>query len=192
MGEYGREQRNQLSRAVANSYNGKKTNGNIDKRSHLVNQTILINSIQRESNSAMQMVLNKTVNSTNNRHTVIYRGVGYDFTGGQKAGNRGITGVKNYQARMSMEVAPHHWVPEYSPRINWNTKQYHRGHILSKSLGGSGDSDNIFKQDGGQNTTGDWPAFELLVSNTCRANPNKNFVFTAELTGNRLDYNRLI
>lgn len=192
MGEYGREQRNQLSRAIANSGVGsRQLKSFVDNRMQILSHVKLMRTIQERRSNVRQLMPMRTVNtSSNNRFGVTYRGKGSDFTGGQQAGNFGITGVKNYTARLSRQLPTGFWESRYGPLVNWNDKQYHKGHILASAMGGQGDHGNIFRQDGGQNTTGDWPAFERNATNDCTNYPNDSFVFTATLTGNNLNYNQ--
>lgn len=192
MGEYTRNQRNQLSRVIANNEKESRQLKRFgDNRTQMLSHVQLMRTIQEKKSNVRQFVPIRNIDSiSRNRYEVTYRGVGRDFTQGQQAGNFGITGVKNYTAHLSRRLPTGFWIRNQGPYVNWNDRQYHKGHILASALGGQGDGANIFRQDGGQNTAGDWPAFERQSTSDCANYPDDSFVFKATLTGNDLNYNQ--
>lgn len=191
MGEYGREQRNQLSRAIAYNGGGRQLKGIVDNRPLNILQTSLIGAIQEKKSDVIQLVPAQNIKIQTGKHyQVEYTGLGNTFAGGAQAGNRGITGVQNYRAFITHHPAGAAPVTYQSRTINWADREYQRGHILSAAMGGGSTADNIFKQDGGQNTTGDWPSFEINSKNLCLNNPGDNFSYTIDMTGQSLNYNQ--
>ncbi len=70
-----------------------------------------------------------------------------------------------------------------------NTKQgFAAGHMLAKSLGGPGDSYNIFKQDAGQNNS-EWRSAENEFGKFInKAHADNDVKYTMTLTGTSLQY----
>mgnify|MGYP000753297763 CR=1 FL=1 len=110
----------------------------------------------------------------------------------------GITGVSDYSSSATVyddvaKVNP----PLYNQtvKVGADDREYQRGHILADALGGSGSADNIFRQDGGQNTTGDWPSHELTVGKRkVKGDPNADMVYNITLHGlnGTLKYNQYV
>ena len=139
--------------------------------------------IQRLFNQVIQNRLKKNVyRRDRNEYDVEYFGTVRDFYNGSPAGYRGITGVNKYWAIATVGNENKH-----TNKISADTHEYHRGHMLAQNLGGKGDADNIFKQDGGQNTTGEWPSFEQSVAKkrdeAYRFNPNTSMTYRINLSG---------
>ena len=77
--------------------------------------------------------------------------------------------------------------------VDADTREYHYGHMLASGLGGSGNLNNVFEQDGGQNTQGDWPSFERQAQSARdSADDDSDMRYKVTLTGNGLNLQLLI
>lgn len=134
----------------------------------------------------LQLVLARNqITRTTSRYKVEYSGQKKDFKDGEEAARNGVTGVTSYSASADIDdvfIDDTGYVG--SVNVDGNERQYHAGHMLPDALGGSGDSNNVFKQDGGQNTTGKWPSFERSVGSMRKdGDQNANMTYVVDLKG---------
>ena len=147
--------------------------------------------IQCSFDKVIQRIPNGRILEQNNSHyRVVYYGSVQDFQGGSNAGKRGITGVDSYWAIAVIGDKNGEHETRGSNIILASTHEYQYGHMLAKDLGGSGRAHNIFRQDGGQNTTGAWPSFERTIANLRKNKPsNMPMEYYITLNGN-LNYDQ--
>ncbi len=118
-----------------------------------------------------------------------------EFSGGSNAGPYGIGRVDYYRGTYSasnqLNIKGHKTGKPKYEQSNWmDNKQpeYANGHLLPKEFGGYGKKDNVFEQEGGQNT-GSWRSFEIAASNVLKKTPpDETFTYTMELKGKKLEY----
>lgn len=110
------------------------------------------------------------------------KGKASDFSGGDAAGNRGWSGVEKYKARR--KVGDNEEV-ECKLINNNNFKAAHSGQVLAAQNGGNGSqAENVFAQDAGPNTGGDWSSFEIAMRQELNAAPlNASVQFRGVLYG---------
>jgi len=87
-----------------------------------------------------------------------------NFTGGAAAGGVAMPTPASYNAQYTRQNSNGQQMKSLSVNVQGATREYHHGHMLAEALGGGGGADNIFLQDGGQNTTGAWPSWERSVA----------------------------
>ena len=80
-----------------------------------------------------------------------------DFKDGEDPGKYGFNGVEQFQGKY--KIGDEDWVE--SDVLSNDYLRAHAGHALAKQNGGTSGQNNIFAQDGGVNTTGAWPSFEM-------------------------------
>lgn len=163
--------------------------GNLMGKNSIPNGCVVAGAIvQRQPNQVIPR-------QDNGEYQVVYTGNKADFANGANAGGQGITGVAAYSARI--EVTPEdedEMGEELDVDMNARTQVFEKGHMLQNALGGTGNADNIFAQDGGQNGGGDWVSFETLARNAVRnADDNDEITFEATLDAGQngqLSYNQ--
>jgi hypothetical protein len=123
-------------------------------------------------------------------YTVEYTGEAQDFTMGEDADAWGIQDVESYQAEVEIDnVYDDGSAYEDDVSVDAATHEYHYGHMLAAGLGGTGDLNNVFEQDGGQNTQGDWPSFERSAQGARNsADDDSDMRYTVTLNGTNLNY----
>ena len=157
-----------------------------DNRSSSIIQRKLCFGIEKQ---AIQRVPARTQNQKDtNKYDVTYSGRQRDFIGGGDPSGVGVGNVQSYSA--AVDITRPQTEDDYNDTvdIDADTHEYHKGHMLSKALGGLGNVENIFWQDGGQNTTGDWISFERNVENARRLRSSLNMTYRVVLNGPGLTY----
>lgn len=148
------------------------------------------------SKPIQRALVRNEVTKTTSDYKVKYTGKKSDFSGGGDPGGNGVVGVSSYNASASVaKVYDTGASYDNAVAVGGADREYHQGHMLAKSLGGSGSANNIFKQDGGQNTTGKWPSFERSVESAKGyGDQNAAMTYTVELKGlgGTLQYNKPI
>ncbi|MBC3872673.1 eCIS core domain-containing protein [Undibacterium flavidum] len=132
-------------------------------------------------------------NQSKSKYQVTYTGKKSDFKSGDEPGGSGITGVTGYSASVEIAdaITSGDQVYRDSVGVNASDREYHRGHILASALGGSGAADNVFLQDGGQNTTGKWPSFERQAGGYRDAGSQSQAMsYRVTLLGSNLKYDQ--
>lgn len=157
-----------------------------DNRSSSIIQRKLCFGIEKQ---AIQRVPARIQNQKDtNRYDVTYFGRQSDFTGGGDPTGVGVGNVQSYSAAVNI-TRPGNQAPiQKGVTINAATHEYQQGHMLAKALGGLGNIENIFWQDGGQNTTGAWNSFERNVGNARDLGSNLNMAYRVVLNGPGLTY----
>lgn len=121
------------------------------------------------------------------KYDVTYTGRQKDFIGGGDPTGVGVGNVQSYSATAYITRPKNEADINKNVNINAATHEYHRGHMLSQALGGSGDKNNIFWQDGGQNTAGPWFTFERQIEKARRFS-DLGMVYRVILNGPGLAY----
>lgn len=134
-------------------------------------------------NQCKQLVPNRVhVHEDANRYQVGYSDLVGSFMGGAAPGPAARPTPASYNAQYVREDSNGTQVQAYNVNVAGNAREYHRGHMLADAMGGGGGYDNIFQQDGGQNTTGAWPAWERTVANDmANAPPDHSATIAIEL-----------
>lgn len=105
-----------------------------------------------------------------------------NFTGGAAAGGAAMATPASYNANYIRRNSNGTQMATRNVNVPGTTREYHHGHMLAEAMGGGGGADNVFLQDGGQNTTGAWPSWERAVDNDMKAAPqNHNAEINIEL-----------
>lgn len=157
-----------------------------DNRSSSITQRNLCFGIEKQ---AIQRVPTRKENQKDaNIYDVTYSGRQCDFTGGSEPVDVGVDGVQSYAAKVDITCSQHGSKYSNTVGIDANTHEYQEGHMLAKALGGSGKAENIFWQDGGQNTTGDWVSFERKVTNIRNLGSALPMTYRVVLNGPGLTY----
>ncbi len=145
-------------------------------------------------NGVMQRAKAITVTKdTSSEYSIKATGAPSTFTGGSNAGQRGIDNVKSYSAKFSADDQLNtlgnrtgRGKSEESNSMNNLLPEYVGGHLLPKEFGGSGDQENVFNQEGGQNS-GSWRSFEIAASKVLEKTPPTNtFTYEMSLKGDNL------
>ena len=150
--------------------------------------------ISAPSNTLQRALNIDELKKTKSQYKLLYTGKKKDFQDGSDPVGKGVTGVSSYDANAVVEKVydnGNSYVDNVD--VNGNERQYHQGHMLAKALGGSGSAWNVFKQDGGQNTTGKWPSFERQVESARGyGDQNASMSYEVELfgTGGTLKYDQ--
>ncbi len=134
------------------------------------------------------------VSASKSKYQITASGTPDEFTGGSAAGYHGVDGVRYYSASFHA-----------SNQLNVNNKktgkakseesnvmdndlpEYANGHLLPNEFGGSGGKNNVFKQEGGQNS-GSWRSFEIAASKVLNKTPSdETFTYEMTLRGDNLN-----
>lgn len=139
-----------------------------------------------KSNPIQRVPARNEITKTTSTYKVEYTGKKSDFSGGSEPDGNGVVGVSSYGASATVgDVYQNGNAATDNVAVDGADREYHQGHMLASALGGSGNANNVFKQDGGQNTTGKWPSFERQVAgNRDRGDQNAAMSYTVELKGN--------
>jgi len=159
------------------------------------------NKVKKTTSAANTKTLQRALSvdekaKSTSKYWLRYTGKKKDFEDGSDPVGKGVTGVSSYDANAIVEKVydnGNSYVDDVA--VDANERQYHQGHMLAKALGGSGSAWNVFRQDGGQNTTGKWPSFERQVESARNyGDQNANMSYDVELfgTGGTLKYNQVI
>lgn len=97
-----------------------------------------------------------------------------NFTGGASAGGVAMPTPASYNAQYARQNSNGQQMRSLNVNVQGATREYHHGHMLAEALGGGGGADNIFLQDGGQNTTGAWPSWERTVASDMANAPSNH------------------
>lgn len=130
---------------------------------------------------------------TNKEYSIEATGDPATFTGGSDAGKHGVDGVESYSAEFSannqLNILGNKTgkaKKEESNPMNNLLPEYVGGHLLPKEFGGAGNKENVFNQEGGQNS-GSWRSFEIAASDVLnKTPPGSEFAYKMKLTGNNL------
>lgn len=107
---------------------------------------------------ALQLKINTSVYAQQKNAVVLgANGFVSDFKDGDDPGKYGFNGVEQFKGKY--KIGDDDWVE--SDVLSNDYLRAHAGHALAKQNGGTSGQNNIFAQDGGVNTTGAWPSFEM-------------------------------
>ena len=156
-------------------------------------QSTLYNTVSQNKGIVQRAKAISVTKDTSTEYSIEAIGDPSTFTGGSAAGNHGIDGVKKYFAEFSADDQLNtignrtgRGKREESNVMNNELPEYHGGHLLPKEFGGSGDQENVFNQEGGQNV-GSWRSFEIAASEVLKKTPpRKNFTYKMKLIGDNL------
>lgn len=110
-----------------------------------------------------------------------------EFEDGEDPGNKGYNGVETYQGIYKIGDEQNS-----TKVLSNNYLQAHAGHVLAKQNGGMGGEGNIFAQDGGVNTTGEWIQFENQMRKDLNdAAEDEDVKFIMNMTGKKITKGKL-